>query len=58
MELRSIADRELARLESDARLLRTLYPRWCLLRANSSMLSGRFAVANGFFNQVRYYKHR
>uniref|UniRef100_A0A2A4IZ27 Guanylate cyclase domain-containing protein n=1 Tax=Heliothis virescens TaxID=7102 RepID=A0A2A4IZ27_HELVI len=52
MELRSIADKELARLENDARQLRALYPRWCLLRANSSMLSGRHAAANVFFSQA------
>nr|XP_021191693.2 adenylate cyclase type 10 [Helicoverpa armigera] len=52
MELRSIADRELARLENDARQLRALYPRWCLLRANSSMLSGRHAAATVIFNQA------
>ncbi|KAJ8711801.1 hypothetical protein PYW08_008755 [Mythimna loreyi] len=52
MELRSVADRELARLENDSRVLRALYPRWCLLRANSCMLSGRLPLANGFFNQA------
>ncbi|CAG4966384.1 unnamed protein product [Parnassius apollo] len=41
MELRSIADRELNRLEKDARLLRIIYPRWMLLKANCLLLSGR-----------------
>ncbi|KAH9639501.1 hypothetical protein HF086_003634 [Spodoptera exigua] len=52
MELRSVADRELARLENDARLLRAAFPRWCLLKANSSMLSGRNVAANTLYNQA------
>lgn len=52
MELRSIADRELTRLERDARLMRTLYPRWMLLRANSLKMSGRQTAATALFNQV------
>lgn len=52
MELRSIADRELTRLENEARLLRSVYPRWLLLRAESLSLSGRRAAANAAFNQV------
>ncbi|XP_022815535.1 adenylate cyclase type 10-like [Spodoptera litura] len=52
MELRSVADRELARLENDARLLRAAFPRWSLLKANSSMLSGRNIVANTLFSQA------
>ncbi|CAB3233369.1 unnamed protein product [Arctia plantaginis] len=51
MELRSIADRELARLENDAQMLRAVYPRWFLLKANSCRLSGRHSAANGYFNQ-------
>uniref|UniRef100_A0A2H1WSR3 SFRICE_010761 n=1 Tax=Spodoptera frugiperda TaxID=7108 RepID=A0A2H1WSR3_SPOFR len=52
MELRSVADRELARLENDARLLGAALPRWSLLKANSSMLSGRNVIANSLFNQA------
>lgn len=56
MELRSVADRELARLENDARLLGAALPRWSLLKANSSMLSGRNVIANSLINQVRFLK--
>lgn len=52
MELRSIADRELTRLERDARLMRALYPRWLLLRANSLKLSSRKTAATAMFDQV------
>ncbi|XP_037867949.1 adenylate cyclase type 10 isoform X1 [Bombyx mori] len=45
MELRSIADKELTGLEADARLIRSLYPRWLLLKANSLKLSGRSATS-------------
>lgn len=55
MELRSIADRELIRLESDARLMRTLYPRWIRLRGNTLKLSGRTVAATSSFNQVSYF---
>lgn len=53
MELRSIADRELSRLEKDCRFTRTIFPRWCLLKANSLFLSGRQTAATAMFNQVR-----
>lgn len=53
MELRSIADRELTKLEKDARVLRALFPRWILLKANSLKLSGRQIGANTLFGQVR-----
>ncbi|XP_026761565.2 adenylate cyclase type 10-like [Galleria mellonella] len=52
MELRSIADRELTRLEKDARLMRTIYPRWILLKANSLYLSGHHTAANTAFSQA------
>lgn len=52
MELRSIADRELSRLENDAQMLRAVYPRWILLKASSCRLSGRQTAASGYFNQV------
>ncbi|XP_059051739.1 adenylate cyclase type 10-like [Achroia grisella] len=52
MELRSMADRELSRLEKDARIMRTIYPRWILLKANSLSLSGRRTAANTAFNQA------
>ncbi|XP_047537856.1 adenylate cyclase type 10-like [Vanessa atalanta] len=52
MELRSLADRELGELERDARNLRTIYPRWLLLKANSLRLSGRLTTATVFFNQA------
>ncbi|XP_028156359.1 adenylate cyclase type 10-like [Ostrinia furnacalis] len=48
MELRSVADRELTRLEKDARLVRVMYPRWLLLKGNSLNLSGRTAAATIF----------
>ncbi|XP_030023044.1 adenylate cyclase type 10 isoform X2 [Manduca sexta] len=51
MELRSIADRELTKLEKDVRLLRVLYPRWMLLKANSFKLSGRLTASVTLFNQ-------
>ncbi|XP_045778992.1 adenylate cyclase type 10-like isoform X2 [Maniola jurtina] len=51
MELRSLADRELTRLEKDARDLRAVYPRWILLKANSLSLSGRQSAAMALFNQ-------
>lgn len=54
MELRSLADRELARLEKDARNLRAIYPRWIFFKANSLRLSGRNAAATVLFNQVRF----
>ncbi|CAH2095404.1 unnamed protein product [Euphydryas editha] len=52
MELRSLADKELLRLEKDARILRAIYPRWILLKANSLRLSGRKAAASILFNQA------
>ncbi|XP_023944744.2 adenylate cyclase type 10-like [Bicyclus anynana] len=52
MELRSLADRELSRLEKDARDLRAVYPRWILLKANSFKLSGRQTAAKSLFNQA------
>ncbi|KAJ0172180.1 hypothetical protein K1T71_012153 [Dendrolimus kikuchii] len=52
MELRSIADRELSRLEKDVRFWRALYPRWTLLKANSLKLSGRLVAANTLYNQA------
>lgn len=52
MELRSIADRELTKLEGDARVLRLMYPRWLLLKGNSLQLSGRTTAAYTAFNQV------
>ncbi|KAM3962169.1 adenylate cyclase type 10-like [Aphomia sociella] len=52
MELRSIADRELTRLEKDVRLMHTVYPRWILLKANSLLLSGRRTAASTAFSQA------
>ncbi|XP_034836229.1 adenylate cyclase type 10-like isoform X1 [Maniola hyperantus] len=52
MELRSLADRELTRLEKDARFSRVVYPRWILLKANSLDLSGRRSAAMALFNQA------
>ncbi|XP_050355214.1 adenylate cyclase type 10-like [Nymphalis io] len=52
MELRSLADRELTELEKDARNLRTIYPRWLLLKASSLRLSGRLSAATVLFNQA------
>lgn len=52
MELRSLADRELSRLEKDARVCRAVYPRWLFLRANSYKMSGRQALGNAGFAQV------
>lgn len=52
MELRSIAERELIRLEKDARLLRAAYPRWLLLKSNSLLLSGRQSLAVANYNHV------
>lgn len=52
MELRSIADRELIRLEKDARLMRIVYPRLLLLKGDSLYLSGRYNTADTIFNQV------
>lgn len=54
MELRSLADRELNKLEQDAKLCRTIYPRWLRNRATSYSLSGRFALANTEYNKVTY----
>ncbi|XP_032522428.2 adenylate cyclase type 10-like [Danaus plexippus] len=52
MELHSLADHELSRLEKDARLLRTIYPRWMLIKAYSMNVSGRHSAANTLFNQT------
>ncbi|CAK1593969.1 unnamed protein product [Parnassius mnemosyne] len=52
LELRSIADRELVRLEKDARFLRIIYPRWMLLKANSLLLSGRQNAAMNLSNHA------
>ncbi|CAG9793302.1 unnamed protein product [Diatraea saccharalis] len=52
VELHSIADRELTRLERSTRLMRTVYPRWILLKANSNSLSGRLVAANNMYNQA------
>lgn len=52
MELRSIAERELTRLEKDARLMRAIYPRWMLLKGNSLFLSGRQNAAMTTYNHV------
>ncbi|XP_053615878.1 adenylate cyclase type 10-like [Plodia interpunctella] len=50
MELRSMADKQLSKLEKDARLMRTVYPRWLLLKAYSCNISSR--KAGYFFNQA------
>ncbi|RVE45653.1 hypothetical protein evm_009702 [Chilo suppressalis] len=52
VELHSLADRELTRMEKSARLMRTVYPRWILLKASSCRLSGRQVAANNMFNQA------
>lgn len=52
MELRSLADRELIRLENDAKNCRAMYPRWIILKANTLYLSGRQALATTVLNQV------
>ncbi|XP_039760062.1 adenylate cyclase type 10-like [Pararge aegeria] len=52
VELRSLADRELSRLEHDARDLRAVYPRWMLLKAASLNLSGRHTAATSLLNQA------
>lgn len=56
MELRSLADRELTKLEKDARTIRAINPRWLLLKANSLRLSGRQAAATVLVKQVYTYK--
>ncbi|XP_013185983.2 adenylate cyclase type 10 [Amyelois transitella] len=50
MELRSIADKQLSKLEKDVRLMRSIYPRWLLLKAYSCSLSSR--KAGYYFNQA------
>ncbi|XP_073959541.1 adenylate cyclase type 10-like [Choristoneura fumiferana] len=52
MELRSLADRELIRLENDAKNCRAMYPRWIILKANTLYLSGRQALATTVLNQA------
>ncbi|CAK1545542.1 unnamed protein product [Leptosia nina] len=51
MELRSLADKELMRLEGDTKVVKVIEPRWLLLKANSLNLSGRHNVAASTFTQ-------
>lgn len=53
MELRSQADKELVKLERDARACKAIFPKWLLLKANSYSLSGR--AATSLYSQVRHW---
>ncbi|XP_045516718.1 adenylate cyclase type 10-like isoform X5 [Pieris brassicae] len=52
MELRSLADKELMRLEQDTKVLKAIGPRWLLLKANSLHLSARCNAAKATFTQA------
>ncbi|XP_022114749.2 adenylate cyclase type 10-like isoform X1 [Pieris rapae] len=52
MELRSLADKELMRLEQDTKVLKAIGPRWLLLKANSLNLSARCNAAKATFIQA------
>ncbi|XP_045504242.1 adenylate cyclase type 10-like [Colias croceus] len=61
MELRSLADKELMRLERDSKVLKSIWPRWLLLKANSLNLSGRNTANNTFLqalDEARKIKNR
>ncbi|XP_050679372.1 adenylate cyclase type 10-like isoform X2 [Leptidea sinapis] len=52
MELRSLADKELTRLEQDVKIVRAITPRWYLLKSKSLSLSGRYTYAAVANNQA------
>ncbi|XP_038207347.1 adenylate cyclase type 10-like, partial [Zerene cesonia] len=52
MELRSLADKELMRLERDSKMFKSIWPRWLLLKANSLSLSGRNTATNTFLQAL------